>query len=173
MIMKINKYVTVLLAVVAMAATTVSCNRDNDITGDPFADHSKPNAKGEKDYWINFELSNAGSLSAEAQALFPQIVGTVVYQNKDIKIYDQAIYNTLSYVQSNFQKVVESENSSSDGDIREIIKLTSEAGNGVKDFSVSMVLYSDTVHVGDDVEFRNALNTYTWNAAQMLATVSE
>ena len=32
--MKINKYVTVLLSVVAMAATFASCNRDNDITGD-------------------------------------------------------------------------------------------------------------------------------------------
>ena len=166
--MKINKIVTVLLAVVAMTATFASCSRDKDITGDPFADHSKTNAYGEKNYWINFELSNAGSLNADVQAQFPQIVGIVVYQNKDIKIYDQPIYETESYVRNNFQKIVDYENSNEDGDIREIIKQTSEYANGVKDFAVSMVLYSDTVHVGEDVEFRNQLNSYTWNAASVL-----
>ena len=168
--MKINKYVTVLLAVVAMVATFASCNRDNDITGDPFADHSKPNAKGEKDYWINFELSNPGSLSADAQSQFMPLIGLTFYQDKDVKICDHPIYNTLSYVQGNFQKIVDYENSNPDGDIRTIIQQLSAISMGAKDFSVSMVLYNDTVHVGENVEFRNALNSYIWNAAQMIVT---
>lgn len=168
--MRISKYLSVLLAVAAMAATLAGCNRDKDITGDPFADHSTPNAYGEKNYWINFELSQQGGLSASDVAQFPQTVGTVVYQNKDIKIYDQPIYETESYVRDNFRRIVDYENSHTDGDIREIISLTSDIAGGVRDFSVSMVLYSDTVHVGDNVEFRNPMDSYTWSAAQVLAT---
>ena len=49
--MKIYKYVTVLLAVLAMSATFFSCDRDNDITGEPMADHTQGN---KQDYWIDF-----------------------------------------------------------------------------------------------------------------------
>ena len=163
--MKISKYVTVLLAVVAMAATTVSCDREKDITGAPFESLQK--------YWINFELT-PGSLSTDAQAQFPGIVGLVVYQNKDVKIWDNPIQtNDQSYVLRNFDKAVEAENSSDNGTIRQIMQQTSAAGKGVKDFSVSMVLYSDTIHVGENVEFRNEMRRNTWNAAEMLPSTDE
>ena len=100
--MKIYKYVTVLLAVLAMSATFFSCDRDNDITGDPMADHTQ----GDKqDYWIDFTLSNPGSLSQAAQARFVELKDTVIYGEKLIKVIEHPIYESLDYVMKNFNAV--------------------------------------------------------------------
>lgn len=164
--MKIYKYVTVLLAMVAMSATLFSCDRENDITGNPFADHTQ-DIDGKKDYWIDFTLSTSGSLTATAQNRFIELRDSVIYGVKGIKIYEHAMYCTEDYARANFQAVAAVSNENSDI-VQKIMIPTFcvDTIGGVchNDFVVTMTLYRDTVHVGDDVEFRNALDSHSWNA---------
>ena len=66
MIMKALRYLIVLVAMTAMSATFISCDRENDITGNPVVDPNQE-VNGKKMYWIDFQLSNPGSLSQAAQ----------------------------------------------------------------------------------------------------------
>lgn len=161
--MKIYKYVTVLLAVLAMSATFFSCDRDNDITGEPMADHTQGN---KQDYWIDFQLTNPGSLSPAAQARFVELKDTVVYGEKLIKVIEHPIYETLEYVTDNFNRVANLPVEENDI-IQKVMKPTA-AYDGIvdrsgiikKDFVVTMVLSKDSM--------RTVLATKDWPAAEVL-----
>ena len=155
--MKAIKYVTVLLAVLAMSATFFSCDRDNDITGDPMADHTQ----GDKqDYWIDFTLSNPGSLSDAAQARFVELKDTTIYGEKLIKVIEHPMYVTQDYAMDNFNKVAAL--SDAENDIVQKVMLPTSLYDGVqkKDFSVTMTLSKDSM--------RTVLATKVWNAAEVL-----
>lgn len=155
--MKIYKYVTVLLAVLAMSATFFSCDRDNDITGDPMADHTQ----GDKqDYWIDFTLSNPGSLSEAAQARFVELKDTTIYGEKLIKVIEHPMYVTLDYAMNNFNKVAALPNA--ENDIVQKVMLPTSLIDGAqkKDFAVTMTLSKDSM--------RTVLATYDWKAAEVL-----
>lgn len=161
--MKIYKYVTVLLAVMAMSATFFSCDRDNDITGEPMADHTQGN---KQDYWIDFQLTNPGSLSPAAQARFVELKDTVVYGEKLIKVIEHPIYETLEYVTDNFNRVANLPVEENDI-VQKVMKPTA-AYDGIvdrsgiikKDFVVTMVLSKDSM--------RTVLATKDWPAAEVL-----
>ena len=161
--MKIYKYVTVLLAVMAMSATFFSCDRDNDITGEPMADHTQGN---KQDYWIDFQLTNPGSLSPAAQARFVELKDTVIYGEKLIKVIEHPIYETLEYVTDNFNRVANLPVEENDI-IQKVMKPTA-AYDGIvdrsgiikKDFVVTMVLSKDSM--------RTVLATKDWPAAEVL-----
>ncbi len=161
--MKIYKYVTVLLAVMAMSATFFSCDRDNDITGEPMADHTQ----GDKqDYWIDFQLTNPGSLSPAAQARFVELKDTVVYGEKLIKVIEHPIYESLEYVMDNFNRVANLPVEENDI-IQKVMKPTAaydgivdKSGIIKKDFVVTMVLSKDSM--------RTVLATKDWPAAEVL-----
>ena len=161
--MKIYKYVTVLLAVMAMSATFFSCDRDNDITGEPMADHTQGN---KQDYWIDFQLTNPGSLSPAAQARFVELKDTVIYGEKLIKVIEHPIYETLEYVTDNFNRVANLPVEENDI-IQKVMKPTSafdgildKTGAIKKDFVVTMTLSTDSL--------RTVLATYDWKAAEVL-----
>jgi hypothetical protein len=161
--MKIYKYVTVLLAVMAMSATFFSCDRDNDITGETMADHTQGN---KQDYWIDFQLTNPGSLSPAAQARFVELKDTVVYGEKLIKVIEHHIYETLEYVTDNFNRVANLPVEENDI-IQKVMKPTSafdgildKTGAIKKDFVVTMTLSKDSM--------RTVLATYDWKAADVL-----
>lgn len=156
--MKINKYVTVLLAVAAMASTSISCNRDNDITGNPMADHTQGDVQ---DYWIDFTLSNAGSLSQAAQARFIELRDTTIYGEKLIKIIEHPMYVTEEYARNSFNKVAELDASVNDI-VQKIMIPTAQVDTPAihLDFSVTMTLSKDSL--------RTTLATYTWNAAELI-----
>ena len=157
--MKIYKYVTVLLAVVAMSATFFSCDRDNDITGNPMADHTQG---GKQDYWIDFTLSNPGSLSEAAQARFVELKDTTIYGEKLIKIIEHPMYVTQDYAMTNFNKVAALPAAENDI-VQKIMLPTSlfdDAKNPKKDFSVTMTLSKDSM--------KTVLATKVWNAAEVL-----
>lgn len=161
--MKIYKYVTVLLAVMAMSATFFSCDRDNDITGEPMADHTQGN---KQDYWIDFQLTNPGSLSPAAQARFVELKDTVIYGEKLIKVIEHPIYETLEYVTDNFNRVANLPVEENDI-IQKVMKPTSafdgildKTGAIKKDFVVTMTLSKDSM--------RTVLATYDWKAADVL-----
>lgn len=157
--MKIYKYVTVLLAVLAMSATFFSCDRDNDITGDPMADHTQ----GDKqDYWIDFTLSNPGSLSAAAQARFVELKDTTIYGEKLIKVIEHPMYVELDYAMNSFNKVAALSNEENDI-VQKVMLPTSlfdDAKNPKRDFSVTMTLSKDSM--------RTVLATKVWNASEVL-----
>ena len=155
--MKIYKFVTVLLAVLAMSATFFSCDRDNDITGDPMADHTQ----GDKqDYWIDFTLSNPGSLSEAAQARFVELKDTTIYGEKLIKVIEHPMYVTLDYAMNNFNKVAALPNA--ENDIVQKVMLPTSLIDGAqkKDFAVTMTLSKDSM--------RTVLATKVWNASEVL-----
>lgn len=161
--MKIYKYVTVLLAVMAMSATFFSCDRDNDITGEPMADHTQGN---KQDYWIDFQLTNPGSLSPAAQARFVELKDTVIYGEKLIKVIEHPIYETLEYVTDNFNRVANLPVEENDI-IQKVMKPTAaydgivdKSGIIKKDFVVTMVLSKDSM--------RTVLATKDWPAAEVL-----
>ena len=156
--MKINKYVTVLLAVAAMASSFMSCNRDNDITGDPMADHSQ-NINGEQDFWIDFQLSNPGSLSEAAQARFIELRDTTIYGEKLIKIIEHPMYVTENVARDNFNKVAAIPAEAND--IVQKIMIPTAKIQKVRDFSVTMTLSKDSM--------RTVMNTYTWNASEVIS----
>ena len=157
--MKAFKYVTVFLAVLAMSATFFSCDRDNDITGNPMTDHTQ----GDKqDYWIDFTLSNAGSLSAAAQARFVELKDTTIYGEKLIKVIEHPMYVTADYAMNNFNKVAALSNEENDI-VQKVMLPTSlfdDAKNPKKDFAVTMTLSKDSM--------RTVLATKVWNAAEVL-----
>lgn len=157
--MKIYKFVTVLVAVLAMSATFFSCNRDNDITGDPMANHTQ----GDKqDYWIDFTLSNPGSLSEAAQARFVELRDTTIYGEKLIKIIEHPMYVELDYAMNSFNKVAALSNEENDI-VQKVMLPTSlfdDAKNPKRDFAVTMTLSKDSM--------RTVLATKVWNASEVL-----
>lgn len=157
--MKIYKFATVLLAVLAMSATFFSCDRDNDITGDPMANH---NWGDKQDYWIDFTLSNAGSLSEAAQARFVELRDTTIYGEKLIKIIEHPMYVTEDYAWNNFNKVAAL--SPAENDIVQKVMIPTSVFDDPKhpklDFSVTMTLSKDSMHT--------ILATKVWNAAEIL-----
>ena len=155
--MKIYKYVTVLLAVLAMSATFFSCDRDKEITGDPMADHTQ----GDKqDYWIDFTLSNPGSLSAAAQARFVELKDTTIYGEKLIKAIEHPMYVTLDYATNNFNKVAALSNEENDI-VQKVMKpISLFDGVQKKDFDVTMTLSKDSM--------RTVLATKVWKASEVL-----
>ena len=110
----------------AVSTTFFSCDRENDITGNPVVDPNEE-VDGKRMYWIDFQLSNAGSLSQAAQDRFVELRDTVIYGDKGIKIIEHPMYVTKDYALTNFNKVVSLPNSESDL-VQKIMKPTSEFG---------------------------------------------
>lgn len=147
--MKVFKYVTVLLAVAAMSATFFSCNRENDITGDPF---------GGEHYWIDFTLSNPGSLSQAAQDRFVELRDTIIYGEKGIKIMEHPMTCTEQYAKTNFEAVAAVANAESDIVQKIMIPTFCVDTPAVhNDFVVTMTLSKDSM--------RTVIATHTWNAS--------
>ena len=153
--MKIFKYVTVLLAVAAMSASFVSCDRDNDITGDPFADHNKGS---KQNYWIEFTLSNAGSLTEKAQLRFVDLRDSIIYGEKGIKTIEHPMYCTEDYAKTNFNNVAALSDGINDI-VQKIMIPTAQVDLPAihKDFDVTMTLSKDSM--------RTTLATYVWHAS--------
>ncbi len=165
--MKIYKYVTVLFAVAAMAVTFVSCDKDNDITGDPMADHNQE-VNGKQDYWFTFELSNPGSLSQEAQTEFTQKIVEVIYPEdwakgvREIKFIEHPMYVTEDYAINNFNAVVAVPNSESDL-VQKIMLPVAKLGK-TKSFDVTMTLSRDSM--------RTTLASHVFRGDEVLANES-
>lgn len=142
--MKVLRYLIVLVAMTAMSTTFFSCDRENDITGNPVVDPNEE-VNGKRMYWIDFQLSNAGSLSQAAQDRFIELRDTVIYGEKGIKIIEHPMYVTRDYAMTNFNKVVELPSSESDL-VQKVMKPTSVyGGTDVRDFVVTMSLSIDSM----------------------------
>ena len=142
--MKVLRYLIVLVAMSAVVSTFCSCDRDNDITGNPVVDPNEE-VNGKRMYWIDFQLSNAGSLSQAAQDRFVELRDTVIYGEKGIKIIEHPMYTTKDYAMTNFNKVVELPASESDL-VQKVMKPTSVYGGAdVRDFVVTMSLSIDSM----------------------------
>lgn len=156
--MKIYKYVSVFVALVAMSLTFISCDRDKDITGNPFDSHTQG---GYQDYWIDFKLSNAGSLSQEAQDRFKELVGEVIYNDKTAKIIEHPMYNTEDYVRNNFNKIAAI--ADAENDIVQKIMIPTfcvDTPAVHNDFVVTMTLSRDSM--------RSVIAEHSWNATSTL-----
>ena len=142
--MKVLRYLIVLVAMTAVSTTFFSCDRENDITGNPVVDPNEE-VDGKRMYWIDFQLSNAGSLSQAAQDRFIELRDTVIYGEKGIKIIEHPMYVTRDYAMTNFNKVVDLPSSESDL-VQKVMKPTSVyGGTDVRDFVVTMSLSIDSM----------------------------
>ena len=156
--MKALKYLSVLLVMLAMSATFFSCDRDNDITAPAVVD---PNAEvnGKTMYWIDFNISNPGSLSQAAQDRFVELRDTVIYGSKGIKVIEHPMYVTRDYATKNFNAVANVP--ASESDIVQKIMIPTAKIQKVRDFAVTMTLSKDSM--------RTTLATYTWEAANVIS----
>lgn len=164
--MKIFKYVTVLLAVAAMSVSFTSCNKENDITGNPIADHTQ-DVDGKQDYWISFTL-NPGSLNAEAITLFNTTFAEQIYPEDyakgehEIDFLEHPMYVTEEYARNNFNRIKAL--SSSENDIvQKVMKPVAQFAK-TKDFDVVMTLSKDNMET--------VLDTYTFRGQEVLADVT-
>ena len=153
--MKIFKYVSVFVVFAAMSMTFQSCDRDNDITGNPMANH---NNGDKQDYWIDFTLT-PGDLSEKAQARFVELKDTTIYGEKLIKVIEHPMYVTYDYAMENFNKVAALSND--ENDIVQKIMIPTfcvDTVGGVchDGFEVTMTLSKDSM--------KTTLATFTWSA---------
>lgn len=150
------------MAVLAMAALStafVSCDKDGDITGQPLADHSQ-NIGGKQDFWIDFTLSSAGSLTQKAQDRFVELRDTTIYGEKGIKIIEHPMYVTEDYARNNFNAVAALSNEENDIVQKVMIPtfcVDTVGGICHNDFVVTMTLSKDSM--------RTVLATHSWNAS--------
>ena len=110
-------------------------------------------------YWIDFTLSNVGSLSAAAQTRFYELRDTTLYGEKGIKIIEHPMYNTEDYVRRNFDAVAAVPASKSD--IVQKVMIPTAKIQKVRDFAVTMTLSKDSM--------KTTLATYTWNASEVIS----
>jgi hypothetical protein len=148
-----------LLAVMAMSVAFTSCEKEGDITGQPLADHNV-SVDGKQDYWIDFTLSDAGSLSQKAQSRFVELRDTTIYGEKGIKIIEHPLYVTEAYARDNFSKVAALSND--ENDIVQKVMIPTfcvDTVGGVchNDFVVTMTLSRDSM--------RTVIATHSWNAS--------
>ena len=162
--MKIFKFLTVLLTLAAMSTVFVSCNRDNDITGDPFADHTQ----GEKqDYWISFELKSA-SLSSEAIAFYNATLAEQIYPDdyaagtREIKFIEHPMYVTEEYARNNFNRVKNIP--AAENDLVQKVMVPVALFAKTKDFEIVMTLSKNNMET--------VLDTYTFRGQEVLADVT-
>lgn len=164
--MKIFKFIAVVLTIVAMSSTFVSCNRDNDITGNPFADHGQE-VDGKQDYWISFEL-NSTSLSSEAIAFYNATLAEQIYPDdyaagaREIKFIEHPMYVTEEYARNNFNKVKNIPAAENDFVQKVMVPVAQFAKT--KDFDVVMTLSKDNM--------TTVLDSYTFRGQEVLAGVS-
>ncbi|MBR2291848.1 MAG: hypothetical protein IJ868_05995 [Prevotella sp.] len=123
--MKRLKYIAVLLAVMAMSVSFTSCSKDVD-----------PDVDAKQFYSTEFTLTNAGSLSAEGQAAFNDLVDVVIWGSKGAAHTPR--YCTQEEAIANFNAVTAISNAESDL-VQKIIKPII-AEYGARDFAATLIL---------------------------------
>lgn len=146
--MKILRYVIVLMAVVSMSVSLTSCDKDVD-----------PKVDAKQNYWIDVQLSKAGSLSEAAQIRFEELRDTIIYGDKNIRVIEHPMYCTEDYARTNFNKVIAVPNSESD--LVQKIMLPVAKIQKVKDFEVTMTLTKDSMNT--------VLDSHVFRASEVLA----
>ena len=146
--MKILRYVIVLMAVVSMSVSLTSCDKDVD-----------PKVDAKQNYWIDVQLSKAGSLSEAAQIRFEELRDTIIYGDKNIRVIEHPMYCTEDYARTNFNNVIAIPNDQSD--IVQKIMLPVAKIQKVKDFEVTMTLTKDSMNT--------VLDSHVSRASEVLA----
>lgn len=144
--MKTFKYVTALLVFAAMSATFVSCDKEVN-----------PDVDAKQNYWMDVTLSDAGSLSAAAQARFAELVDSVVWGSKGA--VHTPMYCTSDYAQTNFNKVAALSNEENDIVQKIMIPTAKFETPNVYNFAVTLTLSKD--------EMNTTIATKTWNASEL------
>ena len=152
--MKIFKYAIALFAIVAMTASVSSCSKDVD-------DRMADKVEAKQNFWMEFSLSNPGSLDATAQTEFIKLFNKEIYgiENKVNEITCNPLYVTEDYARANWDKLVNLPNDKNDV-ITKVMKPIAES-TGVKDFEVTVVFSKD--------EKQTILGTMVYRAAEVLA----
>ena len=152
--MKIFKYAIALFAIVAMTASVSSCSKDVD-------DRMADKVEAKQNFWMEFSLSNPGSLDATAQTEFIKLFNKEIYgiENKVNEITCNPLYVTEDYARANWDKLVNLPNKDNDV-IQKVMKPIAES-TGVKDFEVTVVFSKD--------EKQTILGTMVYRAAEVLA----
>ena len=138
-------------------------DEDDDENGNSSNNHEQ----GDKqDFWIDFTLSNPGSLSVAAQARFVELKDSTIYGEKNIKVIEHPMYVTQEYAMNSFNSVAALPNE--ENDIVQKVMIPIAAFDGLadksyikkKDFSVTMILSKDSM--------KTVLATKIWNASEVI-----
>ncbi|MBQ7420109.1 MAG: hypothetical protein IJV17_05125 [Prevotella sp.] len=174
--MKTLKYVIALLAMVAVSASFTSCDRENDITGNPIVDPNTP-VNGKQMYWMEFSLSNPGTLESSTVTLYkinskgdktPYMTYTgtqylirtfneVVYgvEGNVVDFINNEMYVTEDYARTNFNKLISLSAEENDL-VQKVIRPVAIAAK-TRDFELTVTLTRN--------DHQEVLGTNTWKAA--------
>ena len=152
--MKIFKYAIALFAIVAMTASVSSCSKDVD-------ERMADKVEAKQNFWMEFSLSNPGSLDATAQVQFIELFNQAIYnvEKKQDELICNPLYCTEDYARNNWERLLNLPNKDNDV-ITKVMKPIAES-TGVKDFEVTVVFSKD--------EKQTILGTMVYRAAEVLA----
>ena len=151
--MKIKKFATVLLAMMAMTVMFSGCSKDVDERVADDLDYKQ-------NFWMEFSLSNPGSLDATAQQKFIELFNLHIYnvEKKADELICNPLYCTQEYAMNNWNRLLALPNADNDV-IQKVMKPVSEM-QGVRDFEVTVVFSKD--------EKQTILGTKVYKAAEVL-----
>ena len=134
--MKIFKFATVLLAMMAMTASFSSCSKDVD-------KRMADDLEAKQNYWMEFTLSNPGSLSAAAQTKFIELFNQEIYnvEKKVDELICNPLYCTQDYAYNNWNKLLslpDAENT-----LIQKVMIPVAQIQGVRDFEVTVTFSKD------------------------------
>lgn len=115
--------------------------------------------ESKSDYWVDFTLSNPGSLSQVAKSRFVELRDSVIYGVKGIKVIAISMWCTYSYAKKTFDDVAAIPDSVND--IVQLIMKPVARIDRVRDFEVTMTLSKDSMNT--------KLATHTWYASKVIS----
>jgi len=146
--MKKLQYVIALLAIISMGFSITSCDKEVN-----------PDVDAKQNYWIDFQLSNAGSLSQEAQKKFIVYRDSVIYNAYNVNVIEHGMYCTEEYAMKNFNAVAAIPASENDV-VQKIMVPTAKFGN-TNNFDVTMTLSKDSMNT--------VIATKTWRGTECIS----
>ncbi|MBQ7420104.1 MAG: hypothetical protein IJV17_05100 [Prevotella sp.] len=152
--MKIFKFATVLLAMMAMTATFSSCSKDVD---ERVADE----LEAKQNFWMEVTLSNPGSLNAAAQSKFIELFNLKIYnvENKLDELICNPLYCTQDYATNNWNRLLNLPDEDNNI-IQDVMKPVAKI-QGVRDFEVTVTFSKD--------EKQTILGTKVYRAAEVIS----
>lgn len=134
--MKIFKYATLLLAIMAMTTSFSSCSKDVD-------KRMADDLETKQNFWMEFTLSNPGSLNAEAKEKFIELFNQEIYnvEKKVDELICNPLYCTQDYAYNNWNKLLslpDAENT-----LIQKVMIPVAQIQGVRDFEVTVTFSKD------------------------------
>ncbi len=156
--MRIFKYAIVLLAMMAVSVTFSSCSKDVD-------KRVADDLEGKEFFWMEFSLSNPGSLDAEGKVDFIQTFNFQVYgvENKVDELMCNPMYCTQDYATNNWNRFCALSLAENEFVTKVMVPVANRTG--ATDFEVTVTFSKN--------EKKDVLGTKVFKVSEALAAVNQ